>query len=77
MTIKYLIYLIAAPNQTKYPNLFYWYAFLSAFNPAVVQSWDAKKEQAKAKAKAKAKPVKETVKPIEEPKKAEEDVSIN
>jgi len=35
----------AAPEQSKYPNFFYWFATLSNFNPTVVKAWGAKKEQ--------------------------------
>jgi translation elongation factor EF-1beta len=35
-----------APDATKYPHFFHWFATLSIFNPAVVKTWGvAKKEQ--------------------------------
>lgn len=49
-----------APDQSKYPNFFYWYATLSGFNPAVVKSWGVKKEQPQQqKPVKKEEPVKE------------------
>jgi len=58
----------AAPDQTKYPNFFFWYATLSMFNPAVVKTWGAKKEQAPKGGK-----IQEIAK-VEEAKKEEVDL---
>jgi len=42
---KVFFSLKAAPDHSKYPNFFYWYATLSGFNPTVVKAWGVKKEQ--------------------------------
>jgi len=51
----------AAPDQSKYPNFFYWYSALSMFNPAVIKTWGAKAQKAEKPHKEEAK--KEEAKP--------------
>jgi len=63
----------AAPDATKYPNFFHWFATLSMFNPAVIKTWGAAKKEQPQKG---GKPDAKKAEAAKETKKADEDVDL-